>query len=182
MAARGTDVVLDAFGRRWDPGALGRDEAIAALAARQHGLIAAWQLRGLGVDDQATRRRVRSARLFAARPGVFAVGHVRLLESGRLLSAALAYGPGAVVSHRSALSSWRLARSGGRRVDVIAMTGSERRGTRGHRVRVHPDDIADRDGVPITALGRTGPLRTAPPSCAPRPSSVRCTRLRCSAC
>jgi very-short-patch-repair endonuclease len=155
VAAPRVDIVLDAFGRRWDPGALERDEAIAALAARQHGVIAARQLCGLGVDDQAVRRRVGSSRLFVVAPGVFAVGHPGLPDAARLLSAALSYGPGSVVGHRSALLSWRLARFGPRRVDVIAMTGSERRGTRRHRVLVHPDDIVDREGVPVTAVGRT---------------------------
>lgn len=155
MAGAERESILDGLGRRWHPGDLSRDEAIAALAARQLGLISGRQLHVLGLDAQAIRRRVRATRLFAVGSGVFAVGHPAMAPPARLLAAALAYRPGAVVSHRSALAVWRLqpARSG--RVDVVARTGSERSGTRLHRIPVDPADMTNREGVPVTAVGRT---------------------------
>jgi hypothetical protein len=74
------------------------------------------------------------------------------------MAAVLACGPDAVLSHRSAAGLWGLLRAAGSRIDV---TTTDRRG-RGrpgivlHRVRkLHEDDRALRDAIPVTAVART---------------------------
>jgi hypothetical protein len=78
---------------------LQREREIAALAARQHGVVAHSQL---DLGRGTVRRWVERGRLLRLYPGVFAVGHARLTQHGRWLAAVLAAGAGAVLSHRDA--------------------------------------------------------------------------------
>src|SRR5215212_2302837 len=84
------------------------ERALAALAARQYGVVSGAQLQALGVDRNAIAYRVRIGRLHRVHRGVFAVGHGALTRNGRLLAAVLACGDGAVLSHRSAARLWDL--------------------------------------------------------------------------
>ena len=76
---------------------------VAALADHQVGRVAWSQLRRLGVGDGTIRRWRDDAYLFWELPGVYAVGHPgRSVESD--LAAALLYaGPGAMLSHGTAV-------------------------------------------------------------------------------
>src|SRR3954470_21640887 len=78
------------------------DRVIADVARRQHGVVARWQLLDLGIGEYAVRHRLRAGRLHAVFPGVYAVGHRRLTRRGHWMAAALACGPAAVLSHRTA--------------------------------------------------------------------------------
>jgi very-short-patch-repair endonuclease len=119
-------------------------------------VVAGWQLRGLGLDWQTERRRVSAARLFRVRPGVFTVGRAGLSEAGRFLAATQSYGPGlAVISHRAAAGWWRVLPPTRGVVDVIAATGTARRGTRLHRVTLSAGERGGHRGVPVTSVGRT---------------------------
>jgi hypothetical protein len=74
------------------------------------------------------------------------------------MAAVLACGPGALVSHRSAALLLDLLPSARRRVDVTTLRGrcADREGIDVHRVRrLHPDDRAKIDGIPVTSLART---------------------------
>lgn len=140
---------------------------IASIARSQHGLISTRQLRELGLDAQAVRRRVAAARLHRVREGVFAVGHARLTASGRLFAAALSYGDEGTIGFRSATAHWALLADPGRsaRIDVITMASHQRPGTKRHRMRLEPEDRTTRDGVPVTKPGRTlADLATAVPA------------------
>jgi hypothetical protein len=77
------------------------DAAVAALAARQHAVVALHQLIALGLTPSAVTKRVRRGRLHPVHRGVYAVGHKLLTIKGRWMAAALACGEGAVLSHRS---------------------------------------------------------------------------------
>jgi hypothetical protein len=68
----------------------------------------------------ASRRR-----LHAVHRGVFAVGHSRIGETGHRWAAVLAYGGGALLSHRSAAALWGLARQRSNIIDVTASTGRQ---------------------------------------------------------
>jgi predicted transcriptional regulator of viral defense system len=85
-----------------------RDAALAALAARQHGVVAGWQLIQLGVGRGAIKHRVAVGRLHRVHRGVYAVGHSAIGAEGRLMAAVLACGTAAVLSHRSAAWLWGL--------------------------------------------------------------------------
>ncbi|HLM30091.1 MAG TPA: type IV toxin-antitoxin system AbiEi family antitoxin domain-containing protein [Solirubrobacterales bacterium] len=77
------------------------DQRIAAIAARQHGVISLQQLRSLGLSDSAVRSRVERGQLIRLHRGVYAVGHAVLRAEGHWLAAVLACGSGAALSHRS---------------------------------------------------------------------------------
>jgi very-short-patch-repair endonuclease len=92
---------------------------------------------------------------------VYAVGNLRLSNHGRWVAAVLAYGDGALLSHRSAAALWGLERPRGETfaVDVAAPRGRQGLHRREriwiHRGRIHPEDRAIRGGIPVTTVART---------------------------
>jgi hypothetical protein len=134
------------------------DAAIAAVAARQHGVVTLAQLRAAGLGDRAVHKRAARGRLHRVHRGVYAVGHPALSADGRRLAAVLACGPGAVLSHRSAAAAWGLRPSSGARLDV----STARRGRGGpsgvalHRVRrLDAADVTRLGPLAITTIART---------------------------
>lgn len=75
-----------------------RDRLIAAIARRDHGIVAFTELLGVGVRG-AVARRVESGRLHR---GVYAVGHKAITREGIWLAAVKACGSGAALSHQTA--------------------------------------------------------------------------------
>jgi hypothetical protein len=134
-----------------------RDRVIADLARTQHGVVAHWQLLVLGLGPDAIQRWVRNGRLHRIHRGVYAVGHRALSSLGYALAAALAYGDGALVGYRSAAWLWDVLDDARQVIDVVAVAKRQsRRGIRFHStVSLHPDDVGERDGVPVTSLART---------------------------
>jgi very-short-patch-repair endonuclease len=133
------------------------ERAIAALAARQHGVVAIRQLVAFGLTQQAVSRRAAAGRLRRVHQGVYAVGHTVLGPHGRWMAAVLAGGPGAVLSHGSAAALWELRPSAAVLIDVTTRRSGRRRpGIRIHRPRSLPDtEITVRDGIPVTTPART---------------------------
>jgi very-short-patch-repair endonuclease len=136
------------------------DEAVAALAARQHGVVSVAQLRAAGLGRGAIAHRVRRRRLLRLHRGVYAVGHARLTARGRLWAAVLACGgeEAAVVSHRSAAAVWELAPAPWSGVDVITLGQSRSvAGVRVHRSGAleQTDVVHGDDGLPVTSVART---------------------------
>jgi very-short-patch-repair endonuclease len=135
------------------------DRLIAAIAARQHGVVTIAQLRAAGVDDDAARRRVRAGRLHRIHRGVYAVGHHRLSFEGRCLAALLACGKAAVLSHRSAAAIWGMLRPASGSVELTVPTGagrSKRTGIMIHRSATLTSTVVSmRSGIPVTTPGRT---------------------------
>jgi uncharacterized protein DUF559 len=134
------------------------DHALAALAARQHGVVAHHQLLELGFGRSAIQYRLKVGRLKRLYRCVYAVGHTSIGSLGRLMAAVLACGPGAVTSHRSAGWLLGLKPPESRWVEVTA-PGRTRGGAQGillHQVRrLDGGDRGERDGIPITSLPRT---------------------------
>lgn len=134
------------------------DRKLATLADRHHGVFATWQLMDFEYDRHAIQARVRSLRLRRLHQGVYAFGHRRLTPNGYRLAAAYAYGPTAVVSHRTAGAVWELIETSQARID-ITVPGTSRRSRKGIRVhrarRLDPEDVAVLDGVPVTTVTRT---------------------------
>ena len=85
---------------------LGR--AAWALARRQHGVVARWQLIELGMHPQAIKHRIAKGRLHPIHRGVYAVGRPELTIEGHFIAAVLACRKGAVLSHESAGLLWRV--------------------------------------------------------------------------
>lgn len=133
-----------------------RELSLAALATRQHGVVARSQLIEMGLGRGAIEDRVRSGRLHVLHRGVYALGHASLTQQGRWLAAVLAHGDGALLSHQSAAASWGLTRERGRVVDVTSRRGRPGRpGIRLHRGRVHADEAATRGIILVTSVART---------------------------
>jgi very-short-patch-repair endonuclease len=135
------------------------DFLVATIAGRQHGVIATYQLKAVGLLPSGISDRTRAGRLHRIHRGVYAVGHSRLSNEGRWMAAVLACGEGAVHSHHSAGALWRIIRNADGPVDVsVPGTGgrSRRQGIRLHRSRALASaDCTTRDGIPVTRPSRT---------------------------
>jgi very-short-patch-repair endonuclease len=97
------------------------DRAVGALARRQYGVVARWQLLEVGVTGRQIKLRLRSGRLHEVHRGVYLVGHTVPPAYAPEMSALLACGwdttlgreiPAAVLSHRSAAVIWDLLPAG----------------------------------------------------------------------
>jgi very-short-patch-repair endonuclease len=155
---------------------------LAALAARQHGVVAVDQLRAIGIGPNATTRRLRCGRLHRLHRGVYAVGHRGLSREGGWLAAVLACGEGAALSHRSAAALWELLGPPPGAVDVTVPGSGGRRPRRG--IRMHrsaslvPAMVTRRRAIPVTTPARTiADLRGVVPGRVWR-SAVRQAELR----
>jgi hypothetical protein len=79
---------------------------VRLLADRQAGRVAWWQLKALGIDDKTIVRRTEAGYLQPILPRVYAVGHRAPSIEADLWAAVLYAGPGAMLSHATALW-WR---------------------------------------------------------------------------
>jgi len=141
-----------------EPAAETPDRTIGGLAAAQYGLVTRAQLDNVGLGRGAIALRVRHGRLHRVHRGVYLVGHASSLSLARELAAVLAYGPTAVLSHRSAAWLWSLLPVRPEVVEVI-VAGRERRprvGVRPHLTRVlDARERTTKHGVPVTTPART---------------------------
>jgi very-short-patch-repair endonuclease len=110
------------------------------------------------MSETGIHRALAAGRLHRVFAGTYAVGHPRIGERGRLQAAALACGPGAVISHRSAGALLSLLDEGPAVIDVIASGARGRAidGIRFHRVRApRPEEVGTVAGIPCTSPART---------------------------
>jgi very-short-patch-repair endonuclease len=128
---------------------------IAALADRQHAVVAAWQLAELGFDYGALHRRATVGRLHRRFRGVYSVGHRKLTREGHWMAAVLAYGPDAVLSHWTAAALWGFATSSWKLHATTPTTRRSRRGIIVHASPLHPEDVSRQNGIPVTSVART---------------------------
>ena len=98
------------------------------------------------------RLRLDNGRLFRVLPSVYSLTP-RVLPRGRMLAAALTFGPAAVLSHRAAAAVWDLGPWPAGLIDVTVPTHRRpRRGIRLHRAAV---ERTVHDGFPVTTVART---------------------------
>jgi very-short-patch-repair endonuclease len=139
--------------RRTEPD---RHLPLKALATRQHGVVSTRQLKTLGYTRQSASKANGVGRLQRLHRGVYAVGHTDLTWNGQCMAAVLACTP-VVASHWTAAWLWGLMQK--RPEGRFHLTA----GTRRHRKRefvVHfaalaAEDVAEREGIPVTSLART---------------------------
>jgi len=134
-----------------------RHRWVAAIAERQHGLIAHRQLLRLGFTRDAIFRLVQAGRLHVIHRGVYAVGHRALPPRGWTMAAALAGGSEALVCCRSAAALRGFLDDARSVVDILVATKRRNRpGIVFHESRqINPDDRAVVDGIPVTSVART---------------------------
>jgi very-short-patch-repair endonuclease len=135
-----------------DPGA-----AIAALAARQHGVVARRQLTAMGMTPAAVDWQLQRGRLHYVRRGVYHVGPLPQPLS-REMTAVLLCGDAACLSHGSAAALLGMLERRAR--DGIHVTALRNRRVPDwiqlHRVRRLAEDEATlHDHIPITTPART---------------------------
>jgi hypothetical protein len=131
---------------------------IVELAECQHGVVALGQLLELGLSARAVRGRVSAGRLHRIHRGVYALGRPSLTAHGRWMGAALACGPGAALSHRSAAALVGLRPSASVRIEVTV----PRPASRGHSIRgIVVCDLCERldDDAVAKAITRAEQLR-----------------------
>lgn len=143
------------IGRESDPGS-GGDQAAAALALRQQGNVTTQQLLAAGLNRDAIAHRVRAGRLFPVHQGVYAVGRPPRTALELAAAAVLACGPGAALSHDSALALWGLAKRWPEPPEVTAPSRRRPKGVMTHRSGVlRSRDIRTQLGIRVTSPART---------------------------
>ena len=139
--------------------AVGREVAIAWVAARQLGVITVAQLKAAGVGRGSIARRVANGQLHQVFRGIYLVGHPVALPGALELAGVLACGEGALVSHRSAARLWGLVKASPGEVVEVTVVGRDCRSRDGLRVhgvkRLGARDRGRRLGIPTTSAART---------------------------
>ncbi|HSC03547.1 MAG TPA: type IV toxin-antitoxin system AbiEi family antitoxin domain-containing protein [Solirubrobacteraceae bacterium] len=135
------------------------EQALVELARVQHGVFGLYQLRELGLTDDAVRKRVAAGRLHRIHRGVYSLVPRELLRrEGLYMAAVLACGEGAALSHRSAARLHGLGNYGNHRIEVTVPKRSQRTHS---GVAVHtsttltPADVTVVNGIPTTTVART---------------------------
>lgn len=131
------------------------DDRIGELAEAQHGVVSRRQLLELGMGRGAVEDRVARNQLRRVRWGVYAVGHRPTSRESRWMVAVLSGGPGAVLSHRSAGSLWRILPLMSIVPEVTKATRCERPDLKAHRAALRADEITCLEGIPVTSPPRT---------------------------
>jgi hypothetical protein len=141
------------------------DHAIAALGAKQHGNVTRQQLLGLGLSSGAIENRLKAGRLHRVYPGVYGVGKPPVTPLERASAAVLACGPGAALSHRSAMTLWGFLKRWERPLHVTVLGDRRPRGIEVHRsTALTRRDLTKQLGIRVTSPART--LLDAAPSLA----------------
>lgn len=134
-----------------------RGRSVAALAARQRGLITRGQLLDAGMSARSIARRVTSGRLHSLHRGVYLVGHAVPPPLALELAALLACGPTAALSHRTAGVLYRVFPSWTGPVEV---TIPDRRCRQRPRLRPYAKALLEKEVTIRHGLRLTTPART----------------------
>ncbi len=130
------------------------DRHLSGLAGGQHSLLTIEQLHDAGLCNSTISKRVRRGVLYREYRGVYSLAQP-LSREARLMACVLAAGPGSFLSHLTAAERHGLLRYLAHRIDVIA----PRARTLPFHVhtyrRLHPLDVTERDGIPVTSVART---------------------------
>ena len=130
---------------------------MAALAARQHGVVSRGQLRRLGLSDERIDGAARAGRLHRVFRGVYSLGVPATGERARMRAATLACGRGAVVSHRTAAALFGFLDRAPAVIDVISPRGAGRKidGVRAHTGSgLNPAETGTFEGIPCASPAR----------------------------
>ena len=133
------------------------DRAIATLAARQHGVVARWQLLELGVTAEQVRLRLDHGRLHQLHRGTYLVGHAVAPPYAPESAAVLAAKGEGTLGGRTATALWELSPyppPGD--VCLILRPGRElrRSGIQVRRSLLDPADIHRVHGLRVTSPAR----------------------------
>lgn len=134
------------------------DEWIVRLADLQHGIVEISQLFRLGLTADEIKHRVATGFMTRLHRGVYAVGRKRVSGRARCKAATLAGSPHGMSSHLSGGSLWEIVGFDPVLPEIV-VPGPALRSTKNLRVhrmrRMHEDDRAEIDGIPVTSLELT---------------------------
>jgi very-short-patch-repair endonuclease len=134
------------------------ERAIARIAARQDNVITGDQLTAAGLGRGAIAHRVKAHTMQRLHVSVYLLGAAPPTPMARARAAALACGPDAVVSHRSAACLFGLLPETTGDVDVTipGRNQAPRSGIRRHRVKSLPrHHVTNVNGIKVTSIART---------------------------
>jgi hypothetical protein len=130
----------------------------APSATRQDGVISRAQLHALGLSDKQIRTRERGGQLHQLYTDVWAVGHSKVTQLGRLTAALLSCGPNSFLSHRTAAALHGLRQVNVRAIEVTVVgdRACVRRGLITHRTREepHPKEIRTVGNLRYSSVAR----------------------------
>jgi hypothetical protein len=134
-------------------------QRVAAIAARQHGVVSRSQLLELEIHPSLMKRWVNAGHLHRVYRAVYAVGHRRITWEGQRMAAVLACGPGAFLSHTPAGQLQRIVERRLRTAMHVSLTGRADRSPAGI-VTHRPRNLDARDtrrflNIPVTTPTRT---------------------------
>jgi len=133
------------------------EQAILALARRQHGAITRGQAIRLGMSSPAIGRRISAGEWVRVFQGVYRLAAAQPTWEQTAMAACLVAGPGAAASHRSAATL--LGMPGVPRwpeVTVAYPRSVSVEGVIAHQSRIlPPEDIGKLKGIPVTTAART---------------------------
>lgn len=133
-------------------------ERLAALAARQYGLVTRRQARGLGLSEAAISRLLAGGTWQRRSRGLLALAAAPVSWRQALMAACLLSRDGTVVSHRAAGALWNLD---GCPPGIVEISTRRRSHALAHSVISHrlgdliPADRAEIEGLPVTSMART---------------------------
>lgn len=135
------------------------EREIGQIAARQRALVTRAQLSELGLGRNAIEYALARGRLHRRHHAVYSLVPSPALPPLALeLSAVLACGESALLSHHSAAATWGFRPSFNGLIHITAIgsdAGRDRPGIRAHRVsQLDPRDIRRYQGIPITSPAR----------------------------
>lgn len=131
------------------------DETLTALAP-QHRCVTRAQLLALGLGSAAITYRARHGRLYRVHEGVYTIGGPPRTPIERACAAVLACGPGAALSHGSALTLWGFQKRWDLPLHVTVPGDRRRPGLVVHQVPgLTRADIRTHLGIRVTSPART---------------------------
>ena len=131
-------------------------QAVVALALRQNGNVSRRQLLDLGLGGEAIKSWIRSGFLHRVHRGVYAVGRPPRTALERAGAAVLACGPGAALSHASAMTLWELWKYWAHSFEVVVLRDRRPKGITVHHPRnLHRRDVRTQRGIRVTSPART---------------------------
>ena len=130
------------------------DHQVTEMAERQHGVVARWQLRTLGIDRRVVLRRLDTGRWRLVGNGVLLVSGAPRSHEQIVMIAVLEGGPTAIASHEATGWLWRLPWF--KPTDDVIRPRYTYAGPSGHRPRLVPAHHRTTvRGIPCTTLPRT---------------------------
>ena len=141
---------------RWGNGQWMWEERVSRFARDHHGLVDRVTTIGLGSSRHLLRHRLDAGRWSEIHPGVYYLNVTPVTWRTAILAAAMAAGPDAAVSHRTAALLHGMEGIYGRPIDITVpyRESPEPAGVITHRTR-RPLDVVAVDCIPVTSVGRT---------------------------